>query len=139
MASWRPFWRPAGQQASQQARLSRLLEFFRRNAGYPFKLEFFRPNAPEDGIVKFFRWPFCPGLPVAVGSSNDPTQRFATDFGSAELFQLAWPPCNTSLPVTSGRKNSSKQTGPHRKNSRQKINLLGHCRIICFFDTKKLD
>ena len=37
---------------------------------------------------------------------------------------------------TSGRKNSSKQTGPHRKNSRQKINLLDHCRILCLFASK---
>ena len=34
-----------------------------------------------------------------VGSSSDPTQLFVTDFGLAELFQLTWPPCNTSLPV----------------------------------------
>ncbi len=42
MASWRPFWRPAGQQASQQAKLSRLVEFFRRNVS-------------EDKIVEFSR------------------------------------------------------------------------------------
>ena len=32
----------------------------------------------------------------------------------------------------SNRKNSSKRTGPRRKNSHQKINLLAHCRINCF-------
>ncbi len=33
---------------------------------------------------------------------------------------------------TSGRNNSYKRTGAHRKNSRQKINLVGQCRILCF-------
>ena len=36
----------------------------------------------------------------------------------------------------SGRKISSKRTGPQRKKSCQKINLLGHCRITYFFETK---
>ena len=40
---------------------------------------------------------------------------------------------------TSGRKNSSKRTEPHRKNSMQKNSLLGHCRILCFFAPKKLE
>ncbi len=156
MTSWRPFWRPAGQQASQQARLSHLVEFFRPNAPEDKIVEFFRPDWPQmvpgrpeaksdqilirNGLLEAILEASLPASKPA--SQVQPLGRvFSTKRARGQerrVFSSRLIP-KGSLDVrrpTSGRKNSSKQTGPHRKNSRQKINLLGHCRILCLFASK---
>ena len=80
MASWRPFWRPAGQQASQQARLSRLVEFFRRNAPEDKIVEFSRARRSDRRVFSSSRAGSSSFLALAgqivefwVGSPDDPT------------------------------------------------------------------
>ncbi len=155
--------RPASTPASQAQPLGRVFSTKRTrgqdHAPYDKSVEFFRPDWPQmvhgHPEAKSSQILIRNGLLEAILEASQPASKPASQVQplgrvfstkrargqerrdiSARLIPK-W-----SLDVrrpASGRKNSSKRTGPHRKNSRQKISLLGHCRLSCFFASKKLE